>query len=152
MPPDGENLYIFAIQQCNFLIMKKIAVVFIVGAALLFGGCRHEMISTQYTIGCMGYQYGSVQGSDWEELQSYFSTHVEYNKLVTFESTSLAENDAKARTLLDEQLEKIDAAYVCSLLHSSDYFDYGIATMNADGSQRNLKVVHFDENGMQELK
>ena len=131
--------------------MKKIVFVFIVGAALLFGGCRHETFTTQYTIGCLGYQYGSAQGSDWDELISYFTTNVEYNKLVTFESTSLAENDAKAKQLLNEQLEKIDAAYVCSLLHSSDYFDYGIATLNAGGSYRNIKVVRFSENGAQEL-
>lgn len=131
--------------------MKKIVLVFIVGASLLFGGCRHETFTTQYTIGCLGYQYGSVQGSDWDELLSYFSTNVEYNKLVTFESTSLAENDAKAKQLLNEQLEKIDAAYVCSLLHSSDYFDYGIATLNASGSYRYIKVIRFSENGTQEV-
>lgn len=131
--------------------MKKIVLIFIVGAALLFGGCRHETFTTQYTIGCLGYQYGSVQGSDWDELQSYFSTHVEFNKLVTFESTSLAENDAKAKQLLNEQLEKIDAAYVCSLLHSSDYFDYGIATLNASGSYRYIKAIRFRESGTQEL-
>ena len=131
--------------------MKKIVLIFIVGAALLFGGCRHETFTTQYTIGCLGYQYGSVQGSDWDELQSYFSTHVEFNKLVTFESTSLAENDAKAKQLLNEQLEKIDAAYVCSLLHSSDYFDYGIATMNAGGGYRYIKAIRFRESGTQEL-
>ena len=131
--------------------MKKIVLVFIVGASLLFGGCRHETVTTQYTIGCLGYQYGSVQGSDWDELLSYFSTNVEYNKLVTFESTSLAENDAKAKQLLNEQLEKIDAAYVCSLLHSSDYFDYGIATLNASGSYRYIKVIRFSENGTQEV-
>ena len=131
--------------------MKKIVLVFIVGASLLFGGCRHETFTTQYTIGCLGYQYGSVQGSDWDELLSYFSTNVEYNKLVTFESTSLAENDAKAKQLLNEQLEKIDAAYVCSLLHSSDYFDYGIATLNAGGSYRYIKVIRFSENGTQEV-
>lgn len=132
--------------------MKKIVLVFIVGASLLFGGCRHETFTTQYTIGCLGYQYGSVQGSDWDNLISYFSTNVEYNKLVTFESMSLAENDAKAKQLLNEQLEKIDAAYVCSLLHSSDYFDYGIATLNAGGSYRYIKVIRFNENGTQELK
>ena len=115
------------------------------------GGCRHETFTTQYTIGCLGYQNGSLQGSDWEELESYFSSNVEYNTLVTFESKSLAENDAKAKQFLNEQLEKIDVAYVCSLLHSSDYFDYGIATLNAGGSYRNIKVVRFSENGAQEL-
>lgn len=131
--------------------MKKIVLFFIVGATLLFGGCRHETFTTQYTIGCLGYQYGSAQGSDWDELLSYFSTNVEYNKLVTFESISLAANDAKAREYFDKQIQKVDTAYVCSLLHSTDYFDYGIATLNANGSYRNIKVIRFSENGTQDL-
>ena len=131
--------------------MKKIVLFFIVGATLLFGRCRHETFTTQYTIGCLGYQYGSAQGSDWDELLSYFSTNVEYNKLVTFESISLAANDAKAREYFDKQIQKVDTAYVCSLLHSTDYFDYGIATLNANGSYRNIKVIRFSENGTQDL-
>ena len=133
--------------------MKKIVLVFIVGASLLFGGCRHETYTTQYTLGCLGYQYGTIHDflSDWDELLSYFSTQVEYNKLITFESTSLAENDSKAKQFLNEQLEKIDTAYVCSLLHGIDYFDYGIATLNADGDYRYIKVIRFSENGKQEL-
>ena len=134
-----------------YLIMKKIVFVVIVGIALIFGGCTKKLITTQYTIGCLGYQYGSVQGSEWDELQTYFSTNVEYNKQITFESTSLAENDAKARQLLDEQLEKIDTAYVCSLLHGGDYFDYGIATLNAGGDYRYIKMIRYNEWGTTEL-
>lgn len=130
--------------------MKKIVFVVIVGVALLLTGCK-KTITTQYTIGCLGYQLGSVQGSNWEELQSYFSSHVDYNKLITFESTSLAENDAKARQHFDEQIKKLDTAYVCTLLSSSDYFDYGIATLNANGSYRNIKVIRFSEKGTQVL-
>ena len=130
--------------------MKKIVFVVIVGVALLLTGCK-KTITTQYTIGCLGYQLGSVQGSNWEELQSYFSSHVDYNKLITFESTSLAENDAKARQHFDEQIKKLDTAYVCTLLSSSDYFDYGIATLNASGSYRNIKVIRFSEKGTQVL-
>ena len=126
--------------------MKKIVFVVIVGVALLFVGCK-KTITTQYTIGCLGYQYGSVQASDMEELQSYFSSHVEYNKLITFESTSLAENDAKARQYFDEQIKKIDTAYVCSLLNNSDYFDYGIATQTKHGEYQYIKVMRFEANG-----
>ena len=131
--------------------MKKIVFAIILGAVLIFGGCEKKMISTQYTIGCQGYQYGSPQGSDWEELQNYFSTHVKYNTLVTFESASLAENDAKARQLFNEQLEKIDTAYICSLLNSTDYFDYGIVTLTSNGEYRYIKVVRFTEDGTNEL-
>ncbi len=126
--------------------MKKIVFVVIVGVALLFVGCK-KTITTQYTIGCLGYQYGSVQVSDMEGLQSYFSSHVEYNKLITFESTSLAENDAKARQYFDEQIKKIDTAYVCSLLNNSDYFDYGIATQTKHGEYQYIKVMRFEANG-----
>ena len=126
--------------------MKKIVFVVIVGVALLFVGCK-KTITTQYTIGCLGYQYGSVQVSDMEGVQSYFSSHVEYNKLITFESTSLAENDAKARQYFDEQIKKIDTAYVCSLLNNSDYFDYGIATQTKHGEYQYIKVMRFEANG-----
>lgn len=131
--------------------MKKIVFAIIIGIALIFGGCGKKTISTQYSIGCQGYQYGSVQGSDWDNLQNYFSSHVDYNKLVSFESPSLAENDAKARQHLDEQLKRIDAEYVCSLLNGDDYLDYGIATINAGGDYRYIKVVRFNEYGTYEL-
>ena len=133
--------------------MKKIALLIVLSVTLLFGGCRHEIFTTQYTIGCFGSQSGSVQGSqeEWNELEAYFSNHVEYNKLVSFESSSLAENDAKARQLLNEQLVKTDTAYVCSLLHSTDYFDYGIATLNANGEYRFIRIVRFDENGIRDV-
>jgi len=130
--------------------MKKILFAVIVGAALLFGGCK-KMISTEYTIGCLGYQINAINGSNWDELQTYFSSHVKYNKLVTFESTSLAENDAKAKELLDEQLKLIDTEYVCSLIHGEDYFDYGIATINAGGDYKYIKVVRFKEYGTYEI-
>lgn len=131
--------------------MKKIIFSIIVGAALIFGGCEKKMVSTQYTIGCLGYQINPIHGSDWEEVETYFSSHVKYNKLVTFESASLAENDAKARQLLDEQLKLIDTEYVCSLIKGEDYFDYGIATINAGGEYKYIKVVRFNENGVNEL-
>ncbi len=131
--------------------MKKIVFVAILGVALLFGGCNKKLVSTQYTIGCLGYQYGSVEGSDWEELQSYFSSHVEYNKLITFESKTLAENDAKATQYFDEQVKKLDTGYICSLLNDLDYFEYGIATLNIDGSYRYVRLVRFEESGMTEI-
>ncbi len=109
------------------------------------------MISTEYTIGCLGYQINPLHGSDWDEVQTYFSSHAKYNKRVTLESTSLAENDAKAKELLDEQLKLIDTEYVCSLIHGEDYFDYGIATINAGGDYRYIKVVRFKEYGTYEV-
>lgn len=131
--------------------MKKFAFFAIVCATLMLGSCRHETFTIDYSIGCIGYQYGSIQGSDWEELQTYFETHVDYNKTVSFEGKSMAEADAKARQYCDEQIKKIDADYVCSLLHGTDYFDYGIATINAGGDYRYIKVVRFKEYGTYEV-
>ena len=130
--------------------MKKIALFAIVCATMLFGGCRHETFTIDYAIGCVGYQYG-IQGTDWENLQSYFETNVEFNKIVTFEGKSLAEADAKARQYCDEQLKKIDTVYVCSLLHNTDYYDYGITTQTANGGDRKIKVMRFEESGAHEL-
>lgn len=132
--------------------MKKLVIVAIALLSLCLAGCNDKKVNTQYTIGCLGYQYGSIQGSDWEELESYFSSHVDYNKVISFESKSLAENDAKAKQHFEEQLKKIDTAYVCSLIKSTDYIDYGIATLNINGSYRNLKVVRFQESGMSVLE
>ena len=133
--------------------MKKIVLFAIVCATLLFGGCKHETFTIDYSIGCMGYQSGSIQGTEleWNELVDYFETHVDYNKNVTFEGKSIAEADAKARDYYNEQLKKIDATYVCSLLHGNDHFDYGIKTLNANESDRYIKVMRFEENGAHEM-
>ena len=133
--------------------MKKIALFAIVCATLLLGGCRHEIFEIDYSIGCVGFQSGSIQGSEdeWNTLFDYFETNVDFNKIVTFDGKSIAEADKKARKYFDEQIEKIDAEYVCSLLHSTDYYDYGIITQTADGSNRNIKVMRFEESGAHEL-
>ena len=130
--------------------MKKIALFAIVCATLLLGGCHHEIFEVDYSIGCIGFQYGSVQGSDWENLETYFENNVDYNKVVTFEGKSIAEADKKAKKYFNEQIEKIDAKYVCSLLHSTDYFDYGIKTPIASGGYRYVKVMRYEENGAHE--
>lgn len=131
--------------------MKKIIVVALAFLSLCLVSCKDKTITTQYTIGCLGFQYGSAQGSDWEDLESYFSSHVDYNKLISFESTSLTENDAKAKQHFDEQLKKLDTVHVCSLLHGADYFNYGIATRDANGNFRSIKTVQFTGNGMSVL-
>ena len=89
--------------------------------------------------------------SQWQELERYFADNVEYNKLVTFEGTSLAENDAQAKSLCNSQLAKIDTAYVCGLLKSSDYFIYGIATLNVSGTYRFVKAMKFHSGGTEEV-
>ena len=147
------KLYYFCtMYNPNCLTMKKIVFVAITFLALCLAGCNDKKVTTQYTIGCLGYQYGSIQGSDWEELEAYFKSHVAFNELVTYEGKSLAENDAQARQYFDEQMSKIDPEYICSLLHSSDFFIYGIATINAGGSYRIIKAMQVQENGMHETK
>ena len=118
----------------------------VVSLALLFSACTQK-VSTQYTVGCLGLQASSAGGSQWQDIERYFADHVEYNKLVTFEGTSLAENDAQAKSFCNSQLAKVDTAYVCGLLDGSDYFIYGIATLNASGSYRFIKTMKFTTDG-----
>ena len=65
--------------------MKKAIFMAVVSLALVFTACKDKKVTTQYTIGNLGYQSGSVQGSQWTELQDYFGKTVEYNKIVDFE-------------------------------------------------------------------
>ena len=131
--------------------MKKIIFVTIAVLALCLGGCKEEKVTTQYTIGCLGYQFGSLEGSSWENIESYFNSHVDYNKIVEFEGKSSAENDAQAVKYFDEQMAKIDTAYVCSMFSGSDYFIYGIATLYASGNYRFVKALKFQEGGAVEV-
>ena len=135
----------------NCLKMKKIVFVAIAVFALCLGGCKDKKVTTQYTIGCLGYQLGTDSESELLELQEYFQSNVEYNKIVSFEGISLAENDAQAREFFDEQMAKINTEYVCTLLSGSDFFIYGIATLNAGGDYRYIKAIKFQENGAFEV-
>ena len=49
--------------------MRKIIFVAIVGVALLLGGCKRELITTQYSIGCQGYQYAKARAYFDEQIQ-----------------------------------------------------------------------------------
>jgi hypothetical protein len=131
--------------------MKKIVFVAIAVVALFLGGCKDKKITTQYTIGCLGYQYGASGESDWEAVDPYFQSHVDYNKIVEFEGKTTAENDAQAVKYFDEQMTKIDTAYVCSMFSGSDYFIYGIATLYASGNYRFVKAMKFQEGGAVEV-
>lgn len=132
--------------------MKKAIFMAIVSLALVFTACKDKTVSTQYTIGCLGYQSGMMEDTEWEALENYFSTHVDYNKHVVFEGKSLAENDAQAKALYESQAEKLDKEYVCSLIGGGDYFIYGIATVNADGGYRIIKAMRFQESGTMEVE
>lgn len=132
----------------NCLKMKKIVFVAIAVVALCLGGCKDKKITTQYTLGCLGYQYGSVEGSSWEDIESYFKSQVDYNKIVEFEGLSVAENDAQAIAYFDEQMAKIDTAYVCAMFSGSDYLIYGIATLYASGAYRFVKAIKFQKDGI----
>lgn len=130
--------------------MRKIIFAAIICLSVVLGACKHN-VTTQYTIGCLGYQYGSIEGSDWQTLENYFKTNVEFNKVVSFEGKSLAENDKQAREFFDEQMTKIDQAYVCTLLGGTDYYIYGIATLNAGGDYRYVKAMKFQPDGATEV-
>ena len=130
--------------------MKKIVFVAIVCLSVMLGAC-HRNVTTQYTIGCLGYQHGTAEGSQWQAVEEHFRSNAEYNKIVEFEGTSLSENDRQARQYFDEQIVNIDKDYVCSLLVGSDFFIYGIATPNAGGDYRFVKAVKFSPDGATEI-
>ena len=50
--------------------MKKVLFAIVVCLSMVLTGCKDKTISTTYTIGCLEYQYGSVQGSEWNALQT----------------------------------------------------------------------------------
>ena len=127
----------------NCLKMKKIVFVAIAVVALCLGGCKDKKITTQYTLGCLG--------SSWEDIESYFKSQVDYNKIVEFEGLSVAENDAQAIAYFDEQMAKIDTAYVCAMFSGSDYLIYGIATLYASGAYRFVKAIKFQKDGIVEV-
>lgn len=129
------------------LKMKKVVFAVVVCLSLVLGACKHETVTTKYTIGCLGYQYGSLEEPNWQAIESYFSENVDFNKIVEFEGESLAENDVQAKNYYNEQIAKIDQAYVCSLLEGSDFYIYGIATMGADSSYRNVAAMKFTTSG-----
>ncbi len=127
--------------------MKKIVFAVVVCLSLVLGACKQDPVVTKYTIGCLAYQYGSVEGSDWQAIEKYFKENVDFNGNVEFESASLSENDAQARSYYQEQMAKIDVAYVCSMLKEPDFYVYGIATVNADGTYRTVAGTKFTASG-----
>lgn len=131
--------------------MKRIVFVAIAVAALCLGGCKEKNVTVQYTIGCLGYQYGSLETSNWENIESYFKSQVDYNKIVEFEGKSSSECDTQAKQYFDEQMVKIDTGYVCEQISGTDYFIYGIATLYASGNYRFVKAIKFQGSGITEV-
>lgn len=127
--------------------MKKVVIAAVVCMSLLLGACKDKLVSTTYTIGCLGYQSAAVNPSDWQAIEDYMSSEVVYNKLITFENKTVTENDAEARSYFDSQMSKVDTAYVCSLMTGNDYYIYGIASQNSDGSYRYIKAMRFTKDG-----
>lgn len=151
----SSKVTFFLMGNCYFckllrkiLKMKKIVFAVVVCLSLVLGACKQEPVVTKYTIGCMAYQYGSVEGSDWQAIEKYFKENVCFNESVEFESASLSENDAQARNYFQEQMAKIDIPYLSSLLKDPDFFVYGIATVNADGSYRTVASAKFTASGV----
>lgn len=123
--------------------MKKIVFVIVVCLSVVLCACKQEPVITKYTIGCFEY-YGS---SNWNEIQNYLAGKVDFNKIVEFEGASLSQNDAQARNYYNEQIAKIDKEHVCSMLKESDYYVYGIKTVNADSTYRYIAATKFTASG-----
>lgn len=130
--------------------MKKVVIAIIVCTSLFMISCKDKTVTSLYTIGCIGYQSGNMDPTDWTAVESYFSSQVAYNEKVQYEGKSQAENDAQALQYYNEQLNKLDAEYVCSLIKGSDFFVYGIQTLNSDGSYRVIGAIQFQHNGTSE--
>lgn len=134
----------------NSLNMKKVVIAIIICSSIFLSSCKEKLVTTKYTIGCIGYQSGNYDPTDWNALESYFSSQVVYNKTVTFESKTQPENDAQALQYYNEQVNKIDTGYVCSLIKGSDYFIYGIQTLASDGSYKVIGALKFQHDGTSE--
>lgn len=124
--------------------MKKIVLAAIVCMSVILGGCKEKNVSTKYSIGNLE-SYSS--STDWATLENYLSSTVTYNKIVTFENTSLSLNDQEALQYYNDQLKKLDTTYICSLLKGPDYLVYGISTLNADGTYRRIGAIRFEKDG-----
>jgi hypothetical protein len=132
--------------------MKKVIFAAVVCMSLILGGCKEEkLISTKYSIGCLGFQYGSVEGSDWQAIEAYLKATVDFNKILVFEGHTQAENDAQAMARYEDQIDKLDNSLICSKLRDADYYIYGMYTNNADGSRRIMGAIKFTATGAEEI-
>ncbi len=127
--------------------MKKVVIAIIVCTSLFLISCKEKTITTKYSIGCIGYQSGSIEGTDWTLLESYLSSQVAYNKTVTFEGKSHTENDAQALQYYNEQIEKLNTEYICSLIKGTDYLIYGIQTLDTEGAYKVIGAIQFQHEG-----
>lgn len=127
--------------------MKKILVLCIVTLSILFSSCKDKTITTDYTIGCISY-YAYAPESNWTGFQDYMKSVVDYNLVVHFTNTTIAENDAQAIAYFDDQLSKIDYTQACSFIKDPDKLVYGIARFDEIGNAYTLKSVTFTESGI----
>ena len=130
--------------------MKKVVIAIIVCTSLFLVSCKEKPITTIYTIGCIGFQSGNIDPTDWTAVETYFSSQVAYNEKVQYEGKSQAENDAQALQYYNEQVSKLDTEYICSLIKGTDYLIYGIQTLNSDGTYRTLGAIQFQHEGTSE--
>lgn len=123
--------------------MKKGIYLVILTISILLFSCGKKEITTQYSIGCIGFSTSQLSDSQWQQLEDYLNSVVSYNKVINFESKSISENDKKAADYFATQMESIDAEKLCSYIVEPDYFIYGIRTLNSNGSYRIIKAVKF---------
>lgn len=131
--------------------MRKVVFAFVICLSVVLGACKHTVV-TEYTIGCLSTQMGSIEGSNWDGITNYFNENVEYNKIVSFEGNSVSENDTQAKQFFEKQMEKVDQEYVCSMLNEPDYIIYGIKTINADGTYRTIAATKFTASGAEPVQ
>ncbi|MCQ2277174.1 MAG: hypothetical protein MJZ87_09565 [Bacteroidales bacterium] len=127
--------------------MKKILTFCVITVAILLSSCKDKTITTDYTIGCIGY-YSVDPASDWVGFEEYMQSVADYNMVVHFTNKTLAENDAQALAYFDEQSGKVNYVQACSFIHGVDELSYGIARYNEIGDISILKSVTFTANGV----
>lgn len=132
--------------------MKKGIYLVILTISVLLFSCGKKEITTQYSIGCLGFSTSYLSDSQWQQLEDYLTSVASYNKVINFESKTISENDKKAADFFATQMESIDAGKVCSYIEEPDYFIYGIRTLNSDGSYRIIKAVKFDSESHEDYK
>ncbi len=129
--------------------MKKLFCIMVLCCAALFMGCSDKNVTNQYSIGCLAYR-NNMHYSDWDGFESYISSQVVYNEIISFTSETKEENDAKAVAYFNEQAEKLDTDSLCTFIAPGDYIVYGVGYSIDEHSFYILKGLIFKSDGAED--
>lgn len=135
------------IKSLHLPIMKKLFCFTLLCFAILLSGCDNKEVTNQYSIGCMTYK-GNLVFSDWNGFESYISSQVDYNVIISFTSKTREENDLKAIQYFNEQVTKLDTDSLCTFIAPGDYIVYGVGYSIDEHSFYILKGLTFGNEGV----